>query len=283
MSKNIFNDDSMMDISLELQDNPSITIEINGFKKTEYRMQFASYVEALLDDGKYVDDYKFKEERQDKSYLYIWGHLDYKEAITLFKRLEEFTWKYYITTIYHKNVLLRTEHTVNWLINPYGNRNFDVQLTIESNKQTLTGTTLDLRMIDVSGLETIDFSALRSQFHVLDITGWNTSKCKRLNFSNTDFKQIIGLDTLDLSSLTTADNMFSGCENLTEVDLSKTDMGNVRNTHAMFYKCFDLSNIKLPASLMNRNLKCMDYMFSGCHELTSIHMRDWDVSGVITA
>ena len=79
-------------------------------------------------------------------------------------------------------------------------------------------------------------------------------------FSNADFLQY-----LDTSSMTSGQEMFSSCINLTTIPL--IDTSNMTNTSNMFNYCLALTSIPL---LDTSNVTNISYMFSRCGNLTTV-------------
>ena len=73
--------------------------------------------------------------------------------------------------------------------------------------------------------------------------------------------------------------MFSGCTNLTSIDLSGLDTSDVTNMYSMFGGCFSLTNLDL-SHLDTSNVTYMVYMFGGCSGLTSLDLSTFNTSKV---
>lgn len=107
---------------------------------------------------------------------------------------------------------------------------------------TTTNVTMGGMFYNCKGLTSISF------------TGWNTSKV-------TNFQQFLDncllLATCDVSVLSTAaatnvSYMFRSCRSMTAIDISGWDLSLVtaaNMTHNMFYGCYGLTSLTLPASL----------------------------------
>ena len=79
-------------------------------------------------------------------------------------------------------------------------------------------------------------------------------------------KQIIGLDTWDVSKVTNMHHMFYGCESLTELNISNWNVSNVTNMDAMFSRCKSLEKLNID----NWNVSNGTYitgMFKYCDKL----------------
>ena len=66
-------------------------------------------------------------------------------------------------------------------------------------------------------------------------------------------ESITGLETLDISNVTTMYAMFYGCKALTELDLSSWDTNNVTNGYFMFTNCNHLARVTLGANFTLHN------------------------------
>ena len=69
-------------------------------------------------------------------------------------------------------------------------------------------------------------------------------------------------------NVTNMSGMFSGCKNLTELDLSKFNTSKVEYIGNMFSDCTSLKNITFVNNFIISNVKNTNGMFSGCTNLT---------------
>ena len=74
-------------------------------------------------------------------------------------------------------------------------------------------------------------------------------------------------------------HMFSGCSNITEIDLSQFDSSNVESMVGMFEDCTSLSSLDL-SNLETSNVENMYYMFRNCLSLSSINLTNINTSKV---
>ena len=74
-------------------------------------------------------------------------------------------------------------------------------------------------------------------------------------------------------------NLFSGCSNLKNVDISKLDASNVTDMSSMFSRCSSLTSIDV-SKLDTSNVTNMSSMFSGCSSLMSLDLSKLAVSKV---
>ena len=119
-----------------------------------------------------------------------------------------------------------------------------------------------------------------SQVETIDVTGWDLSNTNDIQGLFGDcyyLKKIIGMDTWNTSRITSLNNFFYNCRNLTDYDLSHFDTRNVTDMTAMFYnnayvESINLSNFRTP------NLIYYSAMFQGCDSLISLNMDNWDLT-----
>ena len=77
----------------------------------------------------------------------------------------------------------------------------------------------------------------------------------------------------------TLNNMFSGCYNITEIDLSNFNTSQVTNMHSMFFGCSSLISMDL-SNFDTSQVRDMSCMFFGCTNLTSLNLSNFDTSHV---
>ena len=89
-----------------------------------------------------------------------------------------------------------------------------------------------------------------------------------------DFHQlssIKGLSYLNTSEVTDMEAMFSGCSQLTSLDLTHFDTGNVVYMASMFGSCSELTTLDISSFCMGKVTET-DYMFKNCSKLTGINI-----------
>ena len=74
-------------------------------------------------------------------------------------------------------------------------------------------------------------------------------------------------------------NLFYGCSNLTDIDLSGVDASNVTDMNCMFGSCKKLKNINFKG-FDTSSVKDMNSMFWGCNNLQSIDVSNFDTKNV---
>ncbi len=84
-------------------------------------------------------------------------------------------------------------------------------------------------------------------------------------------KQITGIENLNTSEVTDMSYMFTYCEALTELDVSKFDTKNVTNMNEMFYYCKSLTQLDV-SNFDTKNVTNMNEMFENCRSLTQLNV-----------
>ena len=98
------------------------------------------------------------------------------------------------------------------------------------------------------------------------------------------FDYCFQISSLNLSNFNTGnveymENMFSGCRGLTSLDLSNLNTSNVTNMSNMFNGCSGLTSLDL-SNLNTSNVTRMGGMFYDCLSLTSLDLSSFDTSNV---
>ena len=81
------------------------------------------------------------------------------------------------------------------------------------------------------------------------------------------------------NNLTKVNYLFYGCNNLTNLDLSKFNTQNVTNMSNMFYGCDSLTNLNL-SNFNTQNVTNMDNMFNDCKSLTNLNLSNFNTQNV---
>ena len=90
---------------------------------------------------------------------------------------------------------------------------------------------------------------------------------------------ITGLEYLNTENVTNMSYMFSGCSNLTNLDLSNLDTGNVTDMSSMFSNCSALTSLDL-SNFNTEKVTNMTYMFFACYYLESLNLSSFDTGEV---
>ncbi len=115
---------------------------------------------------------------------------------------------------------------------------------------------------------------------------------------------VMTVEYLNVSKVTSMENMFNGCYYLTSINTNDWDTSNVTNMEGMFYNCSALNSLdvskfntgkvtnmkgmfcnctlaSLDVSKWNTGLVTdMGWMFSGCTNLASLDVSNWDTKNV---
>ena len=126
---------------------------------------------------------------------------------------------------------------------------------------------------------------------------WDRTKLKKVVFNSTfsnvrptstecwfqwatSLTEIVGLQYLNTSEVTSMHAMFDGCSNLESLDLSHFDTSNVTDMYGMFGGCSSLKNLDL-SSFNTENVTNMDWMFGNCSNLVRIYVGNlWNTAKV---
>ena len=125
----------------------------------------------------------------------------------------------------------------------------------------------------------------------MDGTIWVVSTpAKRMN-ANADCERMFGLwmapnitsidfgENFNTANVTNMHSMFSGCYNLTSLNLSNFNTANVRDMGGMFFGCTSLTSLDL-SNFNTENVTSMVYMFDSCINLTSLNLSSFNTSNV---
>ena len=125
----------------------------------------------------------------------------------------------------------------------------------------------------------VDSSATSSS-SLLEILDMNTSNLTTMDnmFRYCDNLTNISCDW-DTSKVTSMLNMFNGCSSLTSLNVSNWDVSQVTNMSGMFQNCTSLTSLDVSKWDTNK-VTNMSNMFQGCNSLISLDLINWDTSKV---
>ena len=104
--------------------------------------------------------------------------------------------------------------------------------------------------------------------------------CKGLFKNYTEVNEIEFNNMLDTACVINMEDMFNGCESLSELDVSGFDTSSVTNMNGMFYVCESL--LELNVSEWNTgNVTDMAFMFWGCKNLMELDVSGFDTVHVM--
>ena len=112
--------------------------------------------------------------------------------------------------------------------------------------------------------------------------GSNTSNLTDMKWMFSGCTDITSLDvsSFDTSKVTNMASMFSNCSGLKSLDVSSFDTINVTDMQSMFKGCSGLTSLDL-SNLNTSKVTDMSGMFNGCSGLTSLDLRNFKTSKVI--
>lgn len=263
--------------------------KIDIFDDYDFKIRFDYIYPDYKDKEEYVLDrfeqlfsqadnvYDFLIEEDHGYIIYVIGYLTNKEVMVLIKYLKEYVDEPNIYMADDSVITLYDNNIMSALTSSNRFNNFYMKLKHELETQKTS--TLDLTKINVSGMETISFHPVGnySRYSKIDITGWDTSKCKYLSFANLVYvDEIIGIEDLDTSSLESAEYMFADCGDLKKLDLSKWDFSRVKKCNYMFYWCRELKELMLPDNFMNEKVNEAESAFECCTKLLKLDVSKWN-------
>ena len=125
--------------------------------------------------------------------------------------------------------------------------------------------------ITTMAVETVVFEESFATFRPVSTRSWFDS------FIN--LTEIVGMEYLNTSEVTTMNSMFGGCKSITNLDLSHFNTSKVTNMEAMFNTCQKLKEINL-RGFDTSNVTSMQIMFLGCVALETLNLESFNTSSV---
>ena len=124
-------------------------------------------------------------------------------------------------------------------------------------------------------------SACKDELKTLDLSSFDTSQVTSMNeaFYKCTNLTSIDLTNLDTSNVTYMNSMFYNCNSLKLLDASNFNTSKVTDMSGMFYNCNLLETIDL-SNFNTSNVTYMTNMFNGCHKLTSLDVSNFNTSKV---
>ena len=89
----------------------------------------------------------------------------------------------------------------------------------------------------------------------------------------------VDLSGLDTSAATNFNYMFQGCSTLKSIDLSGLDTSNVQRMNYLLSGCSNLTDANLKGLVTSGTIN-MAYMFNGCSALKNLDISDWNTENV---
>ena len=91
--------------------------------------------------------------------------------------------------------------------------------------------------------------------------------------------EIVNIENLNTSEVTTMRSMFNGCKNLTSLDLSHFNTANVTSMRCLFYNCSKLTSLDV-SNFNTAKVTDMTGMFYNCEGLTSLDVSNFNTAKV---
>ena len=113
---------------------------------------------------------------------------------------------------------------------------------------------------------------------IITINNENYTMANKDTFNNFE-NNIINITLIWNNSITSTSGMFSGCDDIIEMDLSHFDTSNVIDMRYMFRGCSSLTSLDL-SNFNTSSVTTMEWMFSGCSSLTSLDLSNFNTSSV---
>ena len=214
----------------------------------------------------------------------------------------------------YKSILNKGEYTLRLSYNIFdlvgdGNKGADRAFIYDLNTATTisdyvaeldaTNTTLIFKKFTSDNLESIDLRRLvivNDKPMVKDMYDIETKNIKNIVFDESfktyaptslehffagcsTLETITGLEYLNTANVKNMSNMFSGCQNLSSLDLSKFNTEKVTNMSRMFYGCQNLSSLDL-SKFNTEKVTDMSSMFEDCLELSSLDLSNFNTKEV---
>ena len=148
------------------------------------------------------------------------------------------------------------------------NNNFDT-----SNAVKMTGMfylCLNVETLDLSNFDTSNVVNMANMFNLFNPDGY---------IMENKLKTIIFGDKFTTKNVTTFSQMFTGCTNLTSLDIANWDTSNVTTMASTFALCRSLQNLDISNWDTSKVTK-MSNMFQSCRSLKNLDLSKWDTSNV---
>ena len=149
-----------------------------------------------------------------------------------------------------------------------------VKLNVESYSPV---TYNDTQLSNLTGM----LSGQQEVIRVLNLpsTATNT-KMYRMFYGCSRLTSIEGVEKINTNNITDVSEVFSGCSNLTTLDLSGWNTSNVTSMSRLFYGCTKLTSIEGISNWNTSSVNTLERLFYQCSSLTTLDLSGWDTSNV---
>ena len=135
---------------------------------------------------------------------------------------------------------------------------------------------------DIHFIDTFNISEGRKKIIEIKAPSAFTSRMTSMEQMFYNCEQITSLDlsSFDTSNVKTMRSMFNNCNNLTSLNISSFNTSKVESMPGMFFKCEDLIFLDL-GNFDTSNVRDMTEMFFYCSGLTSLNLNNFNTSNVM--
>lgn len=202
-----------------------------------------------------------------------WQELKKLSDKELFKRLDE-------TCLVNEHKISRTEIPKRYTVEILTRGNLEIRLSDNSSFSNTVFT-----HIDISGLKCIDrrkghtgFITDNYALKEINLTNLDISNIKSLNNffkNNLSLRRIIGLETLKVAHIVSADDMFNYCSSIEELNTTGWRFPKLKSLDNAFCCCRSLKRIIGINEWNPKSLKHMNYTFANIQNIEEIDLSNW--------
>ena len=149
------------------------------------------------------------------------------------------------------------------------NNNFDTSNVTDMSYMFAWCTNIET--IDISSFSTSNVTSMKNMFNMYDNNN-NT-------VINNKLTNIIFGDNFDTSNVTDIFQMFTGCENLMQIDVENWNTSNVRNMNSTFAYCKMLTTLDL-SKWNTSKVIIMAWLFDECDKLIELDISNFNTENV---
>ena len=141
---------------------------------------------------------------------------------------------------------------------------------VTSMKNMFYGCT-SLQSLDLSGFNTSKVTDMSYMFYMPWSYTWSINSDENSFEFESNLTNVTFGDNFTTASVTNMSNMFSGCANLTSLDVSKFNTTNVKTMTRMFALCKKITTLNV-SGFNNNSVTRFDDMFAGCELLQTLNI-----------